>query len=116
VAACRCCRIWPSRAQSLALAACRSLPGAHGYLGVDLVLGEAASGEEDYVIEINPRLTTSYVGLRRLARENLAGAMLAACAGKPPALSWHSHALEFSAAGDVCIDSNRLPQEARSLP
>jgi predicted ATP-grasp superfamily ATP-dependent carboligase len=104
------------RAQSLALAACQSLPAPHGYLGVDLVLGEAASGEEDYVIEINPRLTTSYVGHRRLARENLAGAMLAACAGKPPALSWHSDALEFSAAGEVRVDSNCRPQQARSLP
>jgi predicted ATP-grasp superfamily ATP-dependent carboligase len=105
-----------TRAQSLALAACQSLPAPHGYLGIDLVLGEATSGEEDYVIEINPRLTTSYVGLRRLARENLAGAMLAACAGQPPALSWHAHALEFSAAVDVRIDASRLPQQARSRP
>ena len=31
----------------------------------------------DRVIEINPRLTTSYVGLRALARFNLAEALLA---------------------------------------
>jgi predicted ATP-grasp superfamily ATP-dependent carboligase len=104
-----------ARAQSLALAAYQTLPAPHGYLGIDLVLGEVASGELDYVIEINPRLTTSYVGLRRLAHENLAGAMFAARAGLSPALSWHAHALEFSAAGDVRIDSNRQPQEARSL-
>jgi predicted ATP-grasp superfamily ATP-dependent carboligase len=39
-----------------------------GYLGVDLVLTEA----ETYFIEVNPRLTTSYLGLRQILRENLA--------------------------------------------
>jgi predicted ATP-grasp superfamily ATP-dependent carboligase len=58
-----------------------TLPTPLGYLGVDLVLGDDPSGADDRVIEINPRLTTSYVGLRAAALCNLAEAMLlTACA------------------------------------
>jgi hypothetical protein len=52
------------------------LSGLRGYIGVDLVLGPAENGTEDHAIEINPRLTTSYVGLRKLADFNIAEAML----------------------------------------
>src|SRR5205823_3360911 len=47
------------------------VPGLRGYVGVDIVLGET-----DWLIEINPRLTTSYVGLRALAEGNLAELMV----------------------------------------
>lgn len=60
------------RASRLAHAAVGCIPGLRGYVGVDMVLGVAADGSQDYAIEINPRLTTSYVGLRRLCRTNLA--------------------------------------------
>ena len=45
-------------------------PNARGFVGIDLVLGKRPS--QDCVIEINPRLTTSYVGLRRMVQGNLA--------------------------------------------
>src|SRR6185503_14910957 len=48
------------RARKLALAAAGSLTTVCGYIGVDLVLGNAADGSGDRDIEINPRLTTSY--------------------------------------------------------
>jgi predicted ATP-grasp superfamily ATP-dependent carboligase len=70
------------RAQSLAMAAIRCLPPASGYVGVDLVLGDADDGSDDRVIEINPRLTTSYLALRQLLRTNLAAAMLAIARGE----------------------------------
>ncbi len=47
------------RAVELARRALEQIPGLFGFVGVDLVVGEV-----DQVIEINPRLTTSYVGLR----------------------------------------------------
>jgi len=67
----------PSRERALDLAcrAVRLIPGLNGYVGVDVVLGE----EDATLIEINPRLTTSYIGLRQVARANLAQAMWAAC-------------------------------------
>ena len=48
--------------------------GLHGYVGVDFVLSE----DKATVIEVNPRLTTSYVGLRRVARFNVAQSILKA--------------------------------------
>jgi predicted ATP-grasp superfamily ATP-dependent carboligase len=69
------------RAQALALAAIGCLPPAIGYVGVALVLGAASDGSADVVIEVNPRLTTSYLGLRRLLSTNLAAAMLSVADG-----------------------------------
>jgi len=89
------------RAQRLALAAVKALPEPRGYVGVDLVLGEPADGSGDRVIEINPRLTTSYIGLRRLAKCNLAAAMLAVAAGQTPDLCFGSGPVEFSAGGKL---------------
>jgi predicted ATP-grasp superfamily ATP-dependent carboligase len=77
----------------------RTLSDPFGYIGVDLVLGADPDGQDDHVIEINPRLTTSYVGLRALSRNNLAAAMLVVAEGREPALSWHDGVVEFSADG-----------------
>jgi predicted ATP-grasp superfamily ATP-dependent carboligase len=49
-----------------------SFNGLVGYVGVDMVL----SKDKPVVIEVNPRLTTSIVGLRRVANFNLAQAVL----------------------------------------
>jgi biotin carboxylase len=46
--------------------------GLRGYVGVDLVL--TSSGP--VIIEVNPRLTTSYVGLSKVLSFNLASAIL----------------------------------------
>jgi predicted ATP-grasp superfamily ATP-dependent carboligase len=59
------------RATALASRAIAAMPPTvRGFVGLDLLLGDRPS--EDYVIEINPRLTTSYVGLRRMINGNLA--------------------------------------------
>jgi predicted ATP-grasp superfamily ATP-dependent carboligase len=50
----------------------RSFRGLRGYIGVDLVLTE----KEPVVIEVNPRLTTSYVGVRRVVSFNPAQAII----------------------------------------
>jgi hypothetical protein len=60
---------------ALAQSALALLPGLQGYVGVDLVL----SGSDAWLIEINPRLTTSYIGLRQLIQLNLAQAIWNAC-------------------------------------
>ncbi|MEX2113755.1 MAG: ATP-grasp domain-containing protein [Pirellulales bacterium] len=89
------------RATRLAARAVASLDAPLGYLGVDLVLGEDATGADDVVVEINPRLTTSYVGLRALARGNLGEAMVAMAEGRKVELSWHSGPIQFEATGRV---------------
>jgi predicted ATP-grasp superfamily ATP-dependent carboligase len=72
-----------------------------GWLGIDLILGEADDGSQDYVIEINPRLTTSYVGLRALSNTNLAQAMLDVALGHEPHLNWKPGKVTWSADGVV---------------
>jgi predicted ATP-grasp superfamily ATP-dependent carboligase len=89
------------RAVALATQAIGCLTGLAGYVGVDLVLGETVDGSEDFAIEVNPRLTTSYVGLRRLADFNLAGAMLRIATGQePPQFRWKTGRIRFAPEGD----------------
>lgn len=89
------------RARQLARAAIQSMPRTVGYVGVDLVLGADPTGEDDRVIEINPRLTTSYVGLRALARGNLAAAMMSAARGEPFTCLFDAEQVQFDASGQV---------------
>ena len=49
----------------------KSIYGLWGYVGVDLVLGL----DMPYMVDVNPRLTTSYVGLRKVVNFNLAKAI-----------------------------------------
>ena len=93
------------RAVALGRRAVECVPGLRGYVGVDLILGDAADGSQDYAIEINPRLTTSYVGLRQLAEFNLAGAMLAVAAGEPIGdLRWNPGRVRFLPDGRTDYD------------
>jgi len=77
------------------------LPETVGYVGIDLVLGRDPNGSEDFVIEVNPRLTTSYVGLRAAAQGNLADAMVRISAGESSELSFSERPLEFDIDGNV---------------
>ena len=90
------------RAVRLATRAIACVPGLKGYVGVDLVLGDAADGSQDFAIEINPRLTTSYVGLRALAEFNIAEAMLRIARGAvPPEMRWKAVRVRFEPDGMV---------------
>lgn len=102
------------RAIALSGRAVDSLPQPLGYLGVDLVLGDDPYGRGDYVIEINPRLTTSYVGLRAAAETNLAEAILTAAEGGEPRLSFRTDELQFEADGRV--SRPKRPSEAQTCP
>jgi len=50
-----------------AVKAVKAIKGLKGYVGVDLVL----TGEKPVVVEVNPRLTTSYLGLREILTINI---------------------------------------------
>lgn len=71
--------------------------GPLGYFGIDLVLGDAADGSRDAVIEVNPRFTTSYVGLRAASQVNLASVMLHLAADA-------DHAALTNALGPIVFD------------
>ncbi|QDS89748.1 carbamoyl phosphate synthase-like protein [Rosistilla ulvae] len=98
------------RAESLAAAAldalidrsslCADAASPVGYVGVDLVLAD--DPRNDVVIEINPRLTTSYVGVRHLMKSNLAATMFGLDAA-PPVLDGSVSAVRWDGAGRVDI-------------
>lgn len=92
-----------SRAARLAQAAVETLPSSLGYLGIDLVLGENEA--DDVIIEVNPRLTTSYVGLRETTRQTLAEAMLRLANGETTELCFDEGPIEFSADGTIITAS-----------
>lgn len=94
-----------ARARHLALAAVEAIPGLAGFTGVDLILDRGKDGAQvprDVVVEVNARLTTSYVGLRAQARTNLASVWLAAVLGRPlPSIVWRPGETRFLADGTV---------------
>lgn len=57
----------------LVAAIAEALPGLWGYIGIDLI---ETAGVGPLVLEINPRLTTSYVGIRRATGINVAEQVL----------------------------------------
>jgi predicted ATP-grasp superfamily ATP-dependent carboligase len=76
---------------------CAAIPGLRGFVGVDLILTDAGP----VVIEVNPRLTMAYLGVRAVLDDNLAALALAACRGTlptPPVIRRHAR---FTASGDV---------------
>jgi predicted ATP-grasp superfamily ATP-dependent carboligase len=89
-----------ARATALATQALTAMPPAHGFVGIDLVLGSDPDGADDAVIEINPRLTTSYVGLRAAVRSNLAETIVQVCGGGEAELA-PAGGVEFTATGSV---------------
>lgn len=86
-----------ARAMALALRAVAQVPGLRGFVGVDLVLGD--SPEQDSVIEINPRITMAFTGLRHLCSSNLALPLLDPTA----TVQWNSGAVEFDATGRATV-------------
>jgi tyramine---L-glutamate ligase len=85
------------RAVDAALRACAAIPGLRGYVGVDLVL----TVSDVVVIEVNPRLTTAYLGVRAALEENVAALVLAACAGKLPLVPALGPRVRFTSAGRI---------------
>jgi predicted ATP-grasp superfamily ATP-dependent carboligase len=62
---------------------------------------------EAVVIEVNPRLTTAYLGVRAVLEENVAALALAACAGVLPAPLPARRSVRFTAAGRIVATRSR---------
>lgn len=91
------------RAVLLTQRALVAMPPARGFVGVDLILGASAHGEDDAVIEINPRVTTSYVGLRQAIDQNLAQSLLNAVNGESVEITLRNPNIEFAADGATWV-------------
>jgi predicted ATP-grasp superfamily ATP-dependent carboligase len=96
-----------SAAEAMAARALAALARAsgdlRGFVGVDFVLGPRGP----VIVDINPRLTSSYLGLRRRFGPALARAMLQAARGErlPRRLRGRGRA-RFLAGGDVRFDAS----------
>jgi len=85
-----------------AIRTCEAFPELRGYVGVDLVLSRA----EVVVIEINPRLTTAYLGVRsaidrRSRHGNIAAIAIEACRGRLPRPPRLARRVRFTSSGRV---------------
>ena len=93
-----------ARMQSLAVRSIDALnkttqSRARGWVGVDMILGSCDDGHDDRVLEINPRLTTSFVGLSGALQGGLIYPLLNHIQGREIRLApWNTEACEFSLA------------------
>jgi predicted ATP-grasp superfamily ATP-dependent carboligase len=82
--------------QRLAQRVVEAIPGLWGYLGIDLI----ATPTGAVVVEVNPRLTTSYVGLSAALHTNVAGLVLdllnSGARPRLPAVGAQTRALEVA--------------------
>jgi predicted ATP-grasp superfamily ATP-dependent carboligase len=71
---------------------------ARGWVGVDMILGDRADGRADRVLEVNPRLTSSFVGHAAGAGTSLLRQLLDVAAGRDVRIE--SHPSPFRLAAD----------------
>jgi predicted ATP-grasp superfamily ATP-dependent carboligase len=88
----------PASVETMITHVCRSIAGLAGYIGFDLILPPHSPCV--VVVEANPRLTTSYLGYRALANENLAAKILQPARAAVP-IAWNAGAIEFEPDGIV---------------
>ncbi len=77
--------------------------GFRGYLGVDVIMDEMLP-EQVVIVEVNPRLCTSFVGYQALAQENLAARFLG-WQQQPGnrGVRWNSGQVSFDVSGRVLV-------------
>ena len=84
--------------ERIVMRTCETIEGLRGYIGIDILLPDVEP-HSPLVVEINPRLTTSYVGYRQLCVSNIAARILRGDATESP-LSWKANAVVFRADGN----------------
>jgi len=86
-----------ARATRIARQAIDAIPGMIGYVSVDVVLGSPQDGSGDYVIEVNSRLTSSYIGLRKMTDSNLMELLVRVAEGESPSNPhWRSQEVSWT--------------------
>ena len=90
--------VHPAREQEIIGTAKKAIEvlGCQGYCGVDLVVADKA-----YVIEVNPRITTSLVGIVSTMEEEIADILVAASKGRGPESVHMNGRVRFDTDGKV---------------
>jgi predicted ATP-grasp superfamily ATP-dependent carboligase len=73
-----------------------SVLGCQGYCGVDVVVGDKV-----YVVDVNPRITTSLVGISACMQEEIADILVAASKGNGPDSVHFTGRAQFDTEGGV---------------
>ena len=95
----------------LALKAMTAIGATTGHFGIDVIVPD--DGSEPVVVEINPRLTTSYLGYRELMTENVAERILFP-SRFGPTIATANRLITYDANGSVSVVENPTPAEERS--
>ena len=95
----------PEKEKAFAVAkrACEFIPGLKGFIGVDLIIAD-----DVYLIEINSRFTTSYVGLQKVSKINIGKAIIDLI-DKKIAIEDIGE-IEYSDKASFCKDENGILQ------
>lgn len=93
--------VMSDKSKEIAKTVIESIDGLKGYVGVDLIIDDV--NEDVSILEINPRLTTSYVALRKLLNFNLGEAIIEAVQGKLPNEITLNGSLTFFKEGNQLI-------------
>lgn len=72
-----------------------------GWVGVDMILGLRPDGGDDRVLEVNPRVTTSFVGLAAAAASSLVRAMADVADGRDAAVAAPAEGRRFTITDDA---------------
>lgn len=91
--------------EELVRVAASAVEGLRGYVGFDIAISQVPPAEP-LLVEINPRLTTSYLGYRALADGNLAPRILRPDQIAGPAV-WRSVSVRFATTGTMSVVSGR---------
>jgi predicted ATP-grasp superfamily ATP-dependent carboligase len=86
---------WEQDAVDIAVKAVRVL-GCQGYVGVDMVIGD-----QMYVVDVNPRITTSLIGIAAILDEEIADLLIRASHGDVPEQIHQRGRVRFTKEGIV---------------
>jgi len=94
-----------------------AIPGLSGYIGFDFLIGSRSKGislaEETRLVEINPRLCTSYIGYRKLCTQNLAKWLLDP---QQDAVPEFTGSVTFEATEELSSPEKNVSASLSSLP
>ncbi|HTY14100.1 MAG TPA: ATP-grasp domain-containing protein, partial [Methanoregulaceae archaeon] len=76
--------------------------GCQGYAGVDLVVADKV-----YVVDVNPRITTSIVGITATMEEEIADILVRASKGEPPENLHFKGTVSFDATGRIITKTKK---------
>jgi Predicted ATP-utilizing enzyme (ATP-grasp superfamily) len=88
---------WEPQAVDTAIRAVQVL-GCQGYVGVDMVMADQA-----FVVDVNPRITTSLVGIAATLEEEIADLLIRASHGDVPDQIHHRGVARFTKEGTVSL-------------